>query len=255
MRKGLLLAVLILFTAPASADAPKDEPQLGVTLDVKYLSKWISKGARAYGSQGAVFETLNLDFYQTGFGVKITHRSATSDGYGKKQRFDYRPYYKGRLFEDETYATNFNLSVGYEHYYRDSRTEANTTYEWIYQFAWPNLLGEGFLPRYIAHYEYPASGADAFNHITGWVHRFQLNYAADTESLPQPLNFSSEVAYTDGLGGAGHDWSYTTFGLATTFNIADNLTFTPGVYYQISMEDTVNTNDELYAVVGLKHKF
>ena len=123
----------------------------------------------------------------TGFGVKVTHRSSTSSGYVNKQRFDYRPYYKNSIFDGETYATNYDISVGYEHYYGDAQDKANTTWEWVGILVWPNLLPEGFLPCYIAHYEYAASGGDVSNYTTGWIHRFLLTYALDTDLLPQPL--------------------------------------------------------------------
>ena len=93
-----------------------EEGQLGVTFDLTYVSKWLSKGAYGYGVQGALFKTIDLDFYNTGYGVKVTHRNATASGYVDKQRFDYRPYYKSVLFEGESYATNYNISAGYEHY-------------------------------------------------------------------------------------------------------------------------------------------
>ena len=127
MKKVILLASIILLSFSGIGSA--EEGQLGITLDVTYTSKWLSKGAQAYGQQGGVFETLDLDLWGSGFGIKVTHRSSTSSGYVDNQRFDYRPYYKSTLFEGESYVTNYNISVGYEHYYGRTRNKANTTYE------------------------------------------------------------------------------------------------------------------------------
>lgn len=128
-------------------------------------------------------------------------------------------------------------------------------------------MPEGFVPRYIAHCEYAAgnnytkhSGADI---PSGWVHRFILGYDLETSQLPEPISLSpepihlsSEVAYTDGLGGAAHDWSYATFGVSTKFKITDNLAFIPGIYHQVSMDDSVNTRKDLtYCVLHVKYKF
>ena len=88
------------------------EDKLGVTFDLTYMSKYMSKGVEAYGQQGALFKTIDLDFYGTGFGVKVIHRNALASGYVDKQRFDYRPYYKSQLFEGKSYATNYNISCG-----------------------------------------------------------------------------------------------------------------------------------------------
>lgn len=262
MKKGFLLVVLILMVSSVepllSAEnvVRAEESELGLTFDITYLSKWLSKGAEAYGQQGAFFKTINLDFYGTGFGVKVTHRNATSSGYVDKQRFDYRPYYKGRLFENKSYATNFDISAGYEHYPGLARNVANTTWEWIFAFSWPNILPKGFVPGYVAHYEYPAGSNYRHSGITGWVHRFQLSYDLNTPRLPVPLKLSSEIAYTDGLGGAAHDWSYANFGISTKLKICENLTFVPALYQQISMDDSVcRRKDITYCALSMKYKF
>jgi hypothetical protein len=61
---------------------------------------------------------------------------------------------------------------------------------------------------------------------------------------------------TDGLGGAAYDWSYDTFGLSTAFKTSDNLTFAPGIYQQISMDDSVCKRDDItYCKLSMKYKF
>jgi len=253
VKKKILLIFVILFSGMDWAQA--QEEQLGVTFDLTYLSKWLSKGAEAYGQQGALFKTVDLDFYGTGFGARVTHRNAIASGYVDKQRFDYRPYYKSDLFKDMPYAMSYNISAGYEHYPGLARNAANTTWEWIFAFSWPNILPEGFTPSYVAHYEYPAGSGYVHNNITGWVHRFILGYDLNMPQIPGPLRLSSELAYTDGLGGAAHDWSYATFGISTEFKITEQLSFVPGVYHQISMEDTVSTNDITYTGLSMRYRF
>ena len=92
-------------------------------------------------------------------------------------------------------------------------------------------------------------------HWTGWVHRFGIEADLDLAQLPKPLTLSSEVAYTDGLRAADHDWSYATFGISTKFKITDNLTFIPELNHQISMDDSVCERDVTYCKLGLKWKF
>jgi len=254
MKQAFLLSAVILMSISGISSA--QEHKLGVTLDLTYTSKWLSKGAQAYGQQGGLFKTVDVDFWGTGFGVKVTHRNATSSGYVDKQRFDYRPYYKSMLFEGEPFVTKYNISVGYEHYPGLAREKANTTYEWIFAFAWPELLVGGFVPSYKAHYEYPASGGDAYRHVTGWVHRFGLAYPVDVEFLPNRILLTSDLAYNDGLGGKEHDWSYFTLGASTKFELMDNMTFVPGLYHQITMEKTVcNRKDVTYCMLSMKYKF
>ena len=254
MKKRMLLATLFWMSATGLAHAQQKE--LHVTYDFSYLTKWLSKGAEAYGQQGATFNTIDVDLYGTGFGVRVIHRNATSSGYVDKQRFDYQPYYKSRLFETEPYALNYSIAVGYEHYYGLDRAKANTTFEWIYAFSWPNLIPNGPVPRYIAHYEYPAGSGHVNRGVTGWVHRFGFDYDMKTSLLPQPLRVSSEIAYTDGLGGAAHDWSYANFGLSSKFKLTQNLTFIPAVYQQISMDKSVSRRKDItYAILSMRYKF
>lgn len=83
MKRILLTARVLLSTVPLVAAGQEKEQgkELGVTFDLQYHSKWLSKGAEAYGQQGALFKTLGLDFYGTGFGVEVIHRNAIGSVY------------------------------------------------------------------------------------------------------------------------------------------------------------------------------
>lgn len=234
-----------------------DEKKLGVTFDLTYSSRYISKGSPAYGKQGTFFETFDIDLWGTGFGVAVRHRSATSSGYVDKQRFEYTPYYKGQLFEDTPYFTRYKIGGTYKHYYGLSRKKANTTLEWAFDFQWPNIIGNGFVPGYTAYYEHPAVKGYEHSNINGWVHQFSLDYNMTVKELKNPLCISSDIWYRDGLGGEtkDHDWSHATFGLSTKFDITKHLCFVPGIYYQISMEDTVCKENILYCSFSMKYKF
>ena len=255
MKKRVLLTIVILLIAANFARA-ENEKKLGVTLDLTYTSKWLSKGVEAYGAKGGFFKTIDVDLYGSGFGVKVTHRNATSSGYVDKQRFDFRPYYKGKFFEGQSYATNYNLGVGYEYYTGLDRRNAGTTFEWIFGFSWPNILPKGLTPSYIAHYEYPAGSGYINRKVTGWVHRFLLGYDMNISELPNPLRLTTEVGYYDGLGNQVHDWGYFTAGLSTKFNVTDNLAFVPGLYHQITMDNSISKHKDItYTMLSTKYKF
>ncbi|MBN2271366.1 MAG: hypothetical protein JXN61_12175 [Sedimentisphaerales bacterium] len=253
MRKAIVLCAVVVLSNTLLADT--QEKKLGINLDLTYTSKWLSKGIEAYGQKGGLFKTVDFDFWGTGLGVKVTHRNATSSGYVNAQRFDYRPYFKNILFRDTPYQTNFDISVGYEHYTRHPRKLANTTWEWIFAFSWPKLLPGKLVPSYVAYYEYPAGCNQAFRNLTGWIHTFILGYDIDCTDLNAPLHLSSEVAYYDGLAGRVSDWAYATFGVSTKLRINDNTAFVPGVYHQVSMDDSVCKRDVTYAMLSMKYKF
>jgi len=251
----ILLIVLILLSTMCVAKA--EEKKLGVTFDLTYMSKYMSKGGEAYGQQGGLFKTIYLDFWGSGFGASVMHRNATSSGYVNKHRFDYRVYYGGRLFEDRPYETKYKISWGYEHYPGLARNKANTTQEWNFVFSWPELLPGGLVPKYAVCYEHPAGSGYRRHDVTGWVHLFGLGYNLNVSKLKNPLHLSADISYRDGLGGDSKDsdWSHATFGISTKFKISRNLSFVPGVYQQISMEDSVCKNDVTYCKLSMKYKF
>ncbi|GAF74314.1 unnamed protein product, partial [marine sediment metagenome] len=91
-------------------------------------------------------------------------------------------------------------------------------------------------------------------------HIFGLGYdwtVADLlpETPEQILHLSADLVYNGGVFGADHDWSHMVFGVSTDFEVADNLTFTPALYYQASIENTVNTQDEVWVGLSMKYKF
>lgn len=255
MKKEILFAVVVLLVAVNLVHA-EGEKKLGVSLDLTYTSKWLIKGIEAYGSKGAIFKTIDVDLYGTGLGIEVTHRNATSSGFVDMQRFDFRPYYKGRLFESESYATNYNISVGYEYYTGLDRRDAGTTFEWIFGFSWPNLLPGGLTPGYIAHYEYPAGSGYVNQKVTGWVHRFLLAYDMSVPELPNPIKLTTEVSYYDGLANKVHDWGYFTASISTKFNITGNLAFVPGLYHQVTLDDSISKHKDItYTMLSMKYKF
>jgi hypothetical protein len=252
----LLIATILLSSA---APAQTEEGQLGVTLDVTYGSRWLSDGVEVYSEDGAVHETLSLDLYGTGFGAAVTHHSATASGWVDKQRFDYKVFYGNSLFDDEAYKTNYKATWEYWDYYDRARTRGNTQ-KLIFAFSWPELLGNGLVPKYTLAYCYPAGSGYDNNKSSGWLHIFGLDYNTSVFDLPNPVKLSADITFRDGAGCTtaspkDHDWSHATLGASTRFNITDNLTFVPGIYHQISMDDSVNTRDVTYALLSMKYRF
>ncbi|MHC4536712.1 MAG: hypothetical protein ACYS6K_22415 [Planctomycetota bacterium] len=252
--KVLLIAALLLSMAHK---AQAEEGTLGATFDVTYLSRWLSKGSEAWSEDGGIFETLSLDLWGTGFGLGVTHLSATGGGWSDKQRFNYKLSYGNSLFEDQIYKTKYKINWIYENWYSRAKKKGDMQ-EWIVVFSWPDILAvEGLVPRYITHYVYPAGRGYNNRKISGWVHRFGLGYSLEVNELPNPLNLSGEIAFIDGYGGAvkDHDWSYATLGVSTKFAVADKLTFSPGFFYQISMDDSVIRRDVPYTKLSMTYKF
>ena len=65
MKKGI--SVIIVLVLSIAGFAESSDGELGVTFDLSYWSKWLSKGAEGYGQQGALFKTVDVDLYGSGF--------------------------------------------------------------------------------------------------------------------------------------------------------------------------------------------
>ena len=265
MKKGILLAAVILLSTAGLIQAQEDE--LGVTLGVKYMSRFIWRGFDIYkDNDGAIRPFVDIDLYGTGFGVNVIHTRGVDGGMRyteRMEKFNYTLYYRNKLFEDETYATNYKTGWVYYSYPERERNSADLQEAFV-SFSWPEICPEGIVPKYTIVRMWPAeSEADCRNN-GGWWHLLGLGYDLTVPGLmpgtpEQVLHLSAETAYNDSVYAGGktvdHDWSHAAFGISTSFDLGNDLIFTPGIYYQSSWDDSVNPSDEYWTTLTVKYKF
>ena len=257
MRKKISIITLAILLSSAVAVAQEQQRDLKVTLDVTYLSKYIDKGGRYFGNQSAFAELLDINLYDTGFGLLVQHRSAASDGYENKKKFKYGAYWRSSFFDDQSYKTTCKVTWYYHNYIDEPRDKGNKN-EWILDVAWPKILPGGFVPKYTTWYMYPGGSGWQNRNCSGWLHRIELGYDLNIPEISeQPLHLSAAAWYRDGMGGGtkDHDWSQATFGVSTNYKLAENLSFIPALYYQSSWDNSVNEHDELYCKLTMRYKF
>ncbi|MFC1675912.1 hypothetical protein ACFL3G_02475 [Planctomycetota bacterium] len=272
MKNGVLVSVVILLAAVSMVGA--QEAGLSGAVDLTFTSKYIWRGFDVYDDHAATHPSIDLDLFGTGFGFSALGHKANSDGYELNERWDYTLYYQNRMFEGERYATDYRLNYVYYNYPERSShdlTDSMDLQEIYGLFSWPNLLPiDGLVPRYLLAKLWPSSSGslvgDSANRGTasGFAHIFMLDYAlpvtCPVTNEEITLNLHSEFVYNDGVSPNGatdvdHDWSNAVFGVNTTFDLGNDLLFTPGVYYQSSWDDSVNTEDEYWASLSLTYKF
>ena len=269
MKKGLLFLVVMMSLTTVASYALEGE--LHGTIDATYASRYIWRGYDAYGNNHSAFQpSVDLDLFQTGFGLKVWMSRANSSGFENSEWLTYTPYYKGMAFADEFYATAYKVGYTYFSYPDGPRQGAMAdggstghAQEVFGGFAWPKLLGNGIVPNY-AMFAYWPSESNAWNSDNGgWAHVFGLDYNWMVPSFlgdgDQGILLKAWTVYNDGVGPAGanadHDFSHATFSASTAFAIAEDLTFVPGVYYQSSWDDSINTSDEYWWQLSLKYDF
>ena len=266
-RWGILLVAVALFTVPAVSRAEEPAKKLGVTFDLTYVSKWMSRGVEIWSEDGGFFETITLDLWGTGFKTAVIHRSATGSGNldrggnVNRQRLDYMLSYGGAAFDSTPYKATYTVGYMYKNWYDKLANAAGKSMDiemWFLKYSFPELLGStGLVPYGITTYDHPAKSDDGFNnnHWDGWVHRFGLGYDLNVFELPSPLHLSSDIAYTAGFRAADHDWSFATFGISSKLKLSENMAFVPAVYQQISMDDSVCDHDVTYCSLSVKYEF
>ena len=274
-KQGILLAAVVLFCAMGFAQA--QDTDLHGSVDFTYQSKYVWRGFDVYNDKSAVQPSLDLDLFGTGLGVNVMGHRANSSGYEGAERWDYTLYYQNGQFMDEAYALMYRLGWVYYNYPLHNPEDADLQ-EMHAIFSLPKMIPGGLVPTYCLVKLWPNSsgslvaknldlsaGVPSSGTASGWAHIFMLDYPLVVGGLlpdtpEQVFNLHTEVVFNDGVGPAGQnvdqDWSNVVFGVSTGINLSDDLVLTPGVYYQVTMEDTVNDDkDELWTTLSMTYKF
>jgi len=264
----VLLNTATLLIAEEQQQVQTQEKKLGITLDATYVSRYLWRGFDCYPKNHSAFQpSINLDLYETGFGINIWSSMANGSGFEDSKELDYTVYYYNSFFKDETYVTNYKVGWVYYSYPGVSRKTYNMQ-EIFTTFSWPKILPFGVVPSYTAAALWAAESNSDMRNCGGWFHIFGLGYDLNLPAvLPntdkQVVHLSIETIYNDGAyapcntkyASVDHDWSHMVFGISSPFTLSKNLTFTPGFYYQSSWEDSVNESDEYWTSLSLTYNF
>jgi len=270
MKQIVLFVAIILMAAAVPVWA---QGELHGAVDVTFQSKYVWRGFDVYEDTSAIQPSVTLDLYGTGFGISAMGHRANSSGYERAERWDYTLFYKNALFDGESYATQYML--GWVYYNCPELNAAWADLQEIHAvLSWPEILPvEGLVPTYVLVKLWP-SYSDSWvgsgglgGTASGFAHIFMLDYGLPIEGLmpdvpEQVLRLHAEFVFNDGVDprpmstGVDHDWSNAVFGIATDFELAENVILTPGVYHQITMDKSVNDDkDETWFTLGMKYEF
>jgi hypothetical protein len=273
-KQGILLAAAVLFCAVGFAQAQQGE--LHGSVDFTLQSKYIWRGFDVYGEKAAMQPSLDLVLFGTGLGIDIMGHKALRGGYEAAERWDYTLYYQNMLAKDEDYALMYRLGWVYYNYPDLRQSEADLQ-ELQAVLSLPKAIPCGLVPSYVLVKLWPNSsgslvskqfdlstGQPSEGSASGWAHIFMLDYPLTVGGImpntpEQILNFHAEMVYNDGVGPAGqdvdHDWSNVVFGVSTGFDITDQFILTPGFYHQISMDKSVDEENETWVTLSATYKF
>jgi len=273
-KKGVLLAVAVLFCAVGFAQAQ----ELHGSFDLTYQTDYVWRGFDIFGDKTAIQSSLDLDLFGTGLGVNVLGHRANSSGYEAGERWDYNLYYQNMVCPDETYALMYRLGWMYYNFPQGHNQDADLQ-EMHAILSLPKICPTGVIPTYVLVKLWPnSSGSLVASNLdlstlqpskgtaSGFAHIFMLDYPWTVGGImpdtpEQVLNLHAEVVYNDGVGPGGqdvdNDWTNAVFGITTGIDLAENLTLTPGVYHQIIMDSSVNHSkeNETWATMSMTYKF
>lgn len=283
MRHAVLLVALLVVAPPAAAqdwqgDLLKVKGDLHGSVAVTWDSKYLWRGFDFYDDKAAVHLLTDLSLFDTGFGVSVAGHRAATGGFEDKERWDFTAYYQNSLFKDQPYITQFRTGWVYYMYPQLNSAESLDLQEAHLMLSWPNLLPiKGLCPTYALVKMWQADDESRLASGNGWLHVLMLDYGFSIPSLiggsspEQPVKLHSEIVYNGGFSptparpvndwhivhpNPDHDWSDAVFGVSTDFKFGYGISFTPGVFYQRTLDTSVNEDqDELWASLTLKWSF
>jgi len=239
------------------------EGKIDFELSGTFTSKHIWHGLDLLDDHGAFIPVGTIIFGDSGFSAKIIDVYPLSSGFERSVERNYAGFYTGALMEGTPWITHF--TTNYFYYGKpkvagrkgDSQEIGST-------FFWPQLISVGdnyITPSYYLGYIWASKHNSDIRGCEGFIHVFGLGYDFEIPNFwpdgkKQAFRLSGDITYNDGFAGhtIDHDWSHVVFGISTNFN-KGGLAVTPSLNYQISMDDSVNTENELWCSVSATYRF
>jgi hypothetical protein len=186
--------------------------------------------------------------------------------------YNYSMTYGGTACEGT--ANELAYAVSWIYYdYIDQPSSAADAQEINLSIAMPSLCPGGVVPSYTIIKMWASEGDSAASSLSGWIHVIGLDYALTVDGFiennpEQVVDLSWDMTYNGSAGLPGtlsggvvtpsdvdHDWSHMTFGASTAIELPGAGTVTPGIFYQISMDDSVNDENELWTGISYSLSF
>jgi hypothetical protein len=296
MKKILLLSWVTVVMAGSMVPLVAQEGDIHGTVGITYDTKYVWRGITVYGAKSAIHPFIDLDLMGTGFHFEVAAHRANSSGYENSERWDYTLYYANALETEQTWETQYMVGYRYFNYPDMSSSGAYKglsdvgsvdLQEMFVGLRFPRVLGvPGLVPSYVVIKGWPSSSDTLVGGrnpsggtYSGWAHVFMLDYALPLTNIApeipeQILNFHLETVYNAGVdprpagGYTDSDWTHVLLNVSTDFDLGNNVTFTPALNYQMTMEDDGSIgpggyfgrgvspdHDIFWASMTLKYKF
>lgn len=270
-RETIVIGILAMLAMSGIAIAA--EGDLGITFDTTWVSKYIWRGIDKMDDKASIQPSVNFDL-GNGFSAGVWAAYGCASDTVNATEYDYSLTYSGTTCEGTANQLNYAASWIYYDYIDQPSTAADAQ-EINLSVAMPNLIPGGVVPNYTIIKMWGSESSSAASDISGWIHVIGLDYALTVDGFiennpEQVIDLSWDITYNGAAGvpgtlnktsgvitpsGVDHDWSHTTFGISTAIELPGAGTVTPGIFYQISMDKSVNTENELWSGISYSLNF
>ncbi len=239
------------------------EGKIDFELSGTFTSKHIWHGLDLFDDHGAFIPVGTVTFGDSGFSAKIIDVYPLSSGFERSVERNYAGFYTGAFLEGTPWATHFTTNY---FYYDKPKVPGHKgdSQEIGSIFFWPQhiSIGDNYItPSYYLGYIWASEHNSNIRGCEGFIHVFGLGYDFEIPNFwpdgkKQAFRLSGDITYNDGFAGStiDHDWSHVVFGISTNIK-KGNLTITPSLSHQISMDDSVNSENELWCGINVTYRF
>ena len=283
MKKWMALGLMVLLPVVGSAQTEdktetktkglRDIEILGYGLDVHGFvdltcqSKYLWRGFDVYNDRSATQLTAGMQFSDTGLGAVVSGHRATGGGYELWERWDYGLYYQNSFFKGEPIQTNYRFGWAYYNY-AQQWWKAWDLQEGHVIVSMPNVTAvKGLVPSAVLVKLWPSASGSPYvgGNAAGWIYIGMLDYTFAVPGVmptmpEQVIKLHGELVYNDGVSPyntwVDSDWSDAVVGVSTDFDMGYGITVTPGLYYQKTMDKSVNQDSsETWFTLGGRFTF
>jgi len=259
---SLLVAAFLVLAAAAGAFAQDEgDNGLGFTFEVDFASKYINHGEDVYDDEAAFFPALSFDLFGTGFSISVGGAFSFTDTgeLNDSDEVNYSISYEHSFFEEKRYQADSSLLWGVMTCPNVPQEESNVS-EWELGVEFPELIPLGasnLVPSYCICWDMTMGGGPDDSIVWQAV---GLSY-----ELPIPAFIPGNDEQALGMSVTAEHWStndeeiddgwaHVTFAFEVPF-VVGPAEVTPYIAYQISTEDTVNDENELYGGIAMSVSF
>jgi hypothetical protein len=254
--------------AARSSEVPapdaEEEKWLSISVSNDWVSKYMFRGFDVLDDRGAWQPSVDLEFGDTGLhfnwwaSMALTSRGdedAVFDSYPSRDfdEFDYTLYYT-RSFCDEFFETETGII------YYDTFGFPKDDLDFWDAYGKVTLAKLPLSPHADFYYSWPVHrsvGWEGWSTCLGVSHTVELGCLPVFSQDPMELALSADIWYNGGslVPGVETGWTHAVFGGSLTIPLPHGLSLSPGVWYQESMEDTINPENEWWTTVSLAYEW